>query len=170
MRLYKLLLVLFPIPLAIRIFPELLSRSYPIGFDTTVYYIPKMVEGTYLAESIPELLKTTSLYYIIETIFYRILPNPIWIIKFLGPVLYATMITLIGLYAYYRLRLSIKWLLILISISSLSLIGLRLAWDLYRNMLGLIFLITTLILLNSDDKRIKYSGVLTSFLAVWSHD
>ena len=170
MKLYKLLLILFPIPLAIRILPELISGTYPLGFDTTVYYIPRMVEGTYLMKSILDLLKTTSLYYIIETIFYRISSNPILIIKFLGPMLYATMITLIGLYAYYRLRLSIKWLLILVSISSLSLIGLRLAWDLYRNMLGLIFLITTLILLNSHDKRIKYSGVLTSFLAVWSHE
>lgn len=166
----KLLVILYSIPLFIRLLPEILAWPYPLGFDTVTYYIPKMVKGTYLKMSIPSLMKTTSLYYILETILYRIYPDPVLIIKILGPILYATMITLIGLYAYKRVGFDWRWTIVCVAVASLSLIGLRLAWDLYRNMLGFIFAFATLITITSKNKNIRYISMILGFLTVWSHE
>ncbi len=166
----KSLLGLFCIPFIIRLIPELISFPYPLGFDTVVFYLPSMVgEGSnwYTLESI---LRKAPLYYIIQDTLYQIYPDPIIILKVMGPLLYGLLFLVIGIYVKKVMSIDTKLLYLGILISSLSIISLRMSWDLYRNMLGLIFAISTLILLRDSRYYAKLLAIITTFLTVISHE
>lgn len=70
--------------------------------------------------------------------------NPVWIFKVMGPILYGTMI-----WALFRfLRIGLKWpdkqAIGGALLTSLYFVTLRISWDLYRNMLGLTFILVSL--------------------------
>jgi hypothetical protein len=85
--------------------------------------------------------------------------NPVWIFKVMGPILYGSMI-----FALFRfLRLGLEWnprqALGGALLTSLYFVSLRVSWDLYRNMLGLTFILLTLVFLR-DHKGLRNRGLL----------
>src|SRR5213592_3390406 len=94
------------------------------------------------------MLGTAPLMYMISVPAYLASGvNPVWIFKIMGPLLYGSMI-----WALYRfLRASLGWhersALGGALFASLYFVTLRISWDLYRNMLGLTFILLTLPLL-----------------------
>ena len=139
------------LPFIIRLIPEAIAWPYPLGFDTLGYYIPAMrwwinpFSGQSLPMDILGLFKTAGLFYVLAVGFNRyLMPDPFIAVKLLGPVL----IGFVSLSAYFYGRLSLRWdfrkALFASLIATLYFVGLRISWELYRNMLGVVFLFAAL--------------------------
>ena len=165
----KISIASFSIPMVIRLIPELIMYPYPIGFDTVTAYLSKIMYGNILGLGLFDILKKTNLYYLVQQFVYNLVGDPILTIKILGPILYGLLFLSIGLYTYQKYKVDLKHLVIGILIVSISILALRIGWDLYRNMLGLFFAISTLTMLNLDDKM-RVLAVLPASLTALSHE
>jgi hypothetical protein len=136
------------IPLGIRSIPEILVGPYPVGWDTIAFYVPNTLDWAAGKASFLQMLGTAPLMYMISVPVYKASHvNPVWIFKVMGPLLYGSMI-----FALFRfLRLGLKWndrmALGGALLTSLYFVTLRISWDLYRNMLGLTFILVALVYL-----------------------
>ncbi len=154
----------FLIPLAIRAVPEIIVGPYPVGFDTIAFYVPNTIDWAAGKASVLGMLRTAPLIYWISVPAYLLSRvNPVWIFKFLGPLLYGCLSL-----AFFRfLRLAITWsekrALGGTLFASLYFVTLRIGWDLYRNMLGLTFILLSLPLLQ-DLKGLKSELALSVLL------
>jgi hypothetical protein len=146
----------FLIPLSIRSIPEILVGPYPIGWDTIAFYVPNTLDWATGKTGWLTMLGTAPLMYMISVPVYWISRvNPVWIFKIMGPILYGSMI-----WALFRfLRIGLKWpdnqALGGALLTSLYFVTLRISWDLYRNMLGLTFILLSLPLLGNLETRKK---------------
>jgi len=158
-------LVAFLIPLGIRAFPEILVGPYPIGWDTIAFYVPNTLDWAAGKAGFAEILGTAPLMYMISVPVYLLSRvNPVWIFKIMGPILYGTMI-----WSLFRfLQIGLKWpdkqALGGALITSLYFVTLRISWDLYRNMLGLTFILLSLPLI--EDMKGPRKQVLLSAIIV----
>jgi hypothetical protein len=114
------------------------------------------------------MLGTAPLMYMISVpVYWASRVNPVWIFKIMGPILYGTMI-----WALFRfLRTGLKWpekqALGGALLTSLYFVTLRISWDLYRNMLGLTFILLSLPLIEDMKGRRKQALLsVLIFLAV----
>src|SRR5438093_10332389 len=165
-RSYRFALAAFLIPLFIRAIPEILVGPYPIGWDTIAFYVPNTLDWAAGKAGFTEILGTAPLMYMISVPVYLLSRvNPVWIFKIMGPILYGSMI-----WALFRfLRIGLKWpdkqALGSVLLTSLYFVTLRISWDLYRNMLGLTFILLSLPLLE-DWKTPRKGGVLSLLLVL----
>ena len=149
-RKHRFLLAAFLIPLGIRAIPEILVGPYPIGWDTIAFYVPNTLDWAAGKAGLAEIVGTAPLMYMISVPAYLLSRvNPVWIFKIMGPVLYGIMIG-----ALFRfLRIGLKWpdkqALGGALLTSLYFVTLRVSWDMYRNMLGLTFILLSLPLLQN---------------------
>src|SRR6267378_426730 len=147
-RSYRFALAAFLIPVLIRSIPEILVGPYPIGWDTIAFYVPNTLDWATGKARFTEILGTAPLMYMISVpVYYLSRVNPVWIFKIMGPILYGSMI-----WALFRfLKIGLKWpdkqALGAALLTSLYFVTLRISWDLYRNMLGLTFILLSLPLL-----------------------
>jgi len=155
--------------LVVRTIPEILSWPYPLGFDTVAYYLPTMIRGTYVNLSFAA-FRSRGFFYWTITILYKALGDPFVTIKVLGVSLYAAFALTVYLYSWRGFNLTPKTCFISGLLASLSLLSLRLGWDLYRNLLGLTLSLATLLAATSEDLRVKFISVPLGFLAVWIHE
>ncbi len=162
---HRFRLAAFLIPLGIRSIPEIIVGQYPVGWDTIAFYVPNTLDWAAGKASVLQMLGTAPLMYMISVPVYLLLSvNPVWIFKVMGPVLYGTMI-----WALFRfLRLGLRWperqALGGALMTSLYFVTLRISWDLYRNMLGLTFILLSLPLL--EDWKSPRKQALLSVLVV----
>jgi len=142
---HKFALVAFLIPLGIRAIPEIIVGSFPLGFDTISFYVPYTLDWAAGKTGAMTMLGMAPLIYMISVPLYLLLRvNPVWIFKVMGPVLYGCMI-----WSLFRfLRLGLRWTgrqaFGSALMASLYFVTLRIGWDLYRNMLGLTFILLSL--------------------------
>src|SRR2546425_7640605 len=147
---YRFALAAFLVPVFIRSIPEILVGPYPIGWDTIAFYVPNTLDWAAGKAGFTEILGTAPLMYMISIPVYWVLRvNPVWIFKIIGPILYGTMV-----WSLFRfLRIGLKWpdkqALGGALMTSLYFVTLRISWDLYRNMLGLTFILLSLPLLQN---------------------
>jgi len=163
-------IMIFILPFFIRLIPEIIAWPYPIGFDTLIY-ADIILEGTYLQKNLIELFKSTSLFYIISTAINKILGDAILTVKILGPILFAILCYM--LYLYSRIVLKWKvWKCFMVSLlAGTYFVSLRISWEMYRQMLGSIFLIAILIALRFQNMKIKLLTIsILGLLIVWSHE
>src|SRR5438309_4226906 len=104
------------------------------------------------------------MYMISVPVYWVSRVNPVWIFKIMGPILYGSMI-----WALFRfLKIGLKWpdkqALGGALLTALYFVTLRISWDLYRNMLGLTFILLSLPLL--EDWKTPRKGVLLSTLII----
>src|SRR6266568_4673311 len=149
-RSYRFALAAFLIPLFIRSIPEILVGPYPIGWDTIAFYVPNTLDWAAGKAGFVQILGTAPLMYMISVPVYLLSRiNPVWIFKVMGPILYGTMI--LALFRF--LRIGLKWpdkqALGGALLTSLYFVTLRISWDLYRNMLGLTFILLSLPLIEN---------------------
>src|SRR5438309_3287136 len=162
---HRFLLAAFLIPLGIRAIPEILVGPYPVGWDTIAFYVPNTLDWAAGKAGFTEILGTAPLMYMISVPVYWISRvNPVWIFKIMGPILYGSMI-----WALFRfLKIGLKWpekqALGGALLTSLYFVTLRISWDLYRNMLGLTFILLSLPLI--EDWKTPRKGGLLSLLLV----
>jgi len=144
-RQYKFALAAFLIPLGIRTIPEIIVGPYPVGWDTIAFYVPSTLDLAAGRVGPLGMLGGAPLMYMISLPVYLVSGvNPIWIFKVMGPGLYGCMA-----WALYRfLRVSLSWpgkqALGGVMLSALYFVTLRIGWDLYRNMLGMTFILLSL--------------------------
>src|SRR5947209_5929775 len=147
---YRFALAAFLIPLFIRTIPEILVGPYPIGWDTIAFYAPNTLDWAAGKTGFVQILGTAPLMYMISIPVYWVSRvNPVWIFKIMGPILYGSMI-----WSLFRfLKIGLKWpdkqALGGALMTSLYFVTLRISWDLYRNMLGLTFILLSLPLLQN---------------------
>src|SRR2546428_1915129 len=165
-RSYRFALAAFLIPLFIRAIPEILVGPYPVGWDTIAFYVPNTLDWAAGKAGFIEILGTAPLMYMISVPIYLLTRvNPVWIFKIMGPILYGSMI--LALFRF--LKIGLKWpdkqALGSALLSSLYFVTLRISWDLYRNMLGLTFILLSLPLLE-ERGCFRKQAVLSSFLVL----
>ena len=160
-RKHRFLLAAFLIPLGIRAIPEILVGPYPIGWDTIAFYVPNTLDWAAGKAGLAEIVGTAPLMYMISVPVYLLSRvNPVWIFKIMGPVLYGSMI--LALFRF--LRIGLKWpdkqALGGALLTSLYFVTLRVSWDMYRNMLGLTFILLGLPLIE-DLKGVRNQALLS---------
>src|SRR5438876_3957003 len=162
---YRFALAAFLVPVFIRSIPEILVGPYPIGWDTIAFYVPNTQDWAAGKAGFTEILGTAPLMYTIYVPVYWVSRvNPVWMFKIMGPILYGSMI-----WALFRfLRIGLKWpdkqALGGALLTSLYFVTLRISWDLYRNMLGLTFILLSLPLI--EDMKGPRKQALLSVLIV----
>jgi hypothetical protein len=161
-RKHRLLLAAFLVPLGIRSIPEILVGPYPIGWDTIAFYVPNTLDWAAGKAGFAEILGTAPLMYMISVPVYLLSRvNPVWIFKIMGPILYGTMI--VALFRF--LRLGLNWpdnkALGGALLTSLYFVTLRVSWDMYRNMLGLTFILLSLPSIGGDLRSPRKQALLS---------
>jgi len=162
----------FLVPLVIRTIPEVIAWPYPLGFDTVFFYVPWMLQGYPFNFSLLDLLRQTSLFPAVATLLNRwVISDPILVIKVLGPLLYGLLGISIYEFSIRGLRWSERKSLILVYVASVYFVSLCISWELYRQMLGTIFLLLALIAYTSFDGKARYLALSScAVLVVMSHE
>jgi hypothetical protein len=165
-RSYRFALAAFLVPVFIRSIPEILVGPYPIGWDTIAFYVPNTLDWAAGKAGFTEILGTAPLMYMISVPVYLVSRvNPVWIFKIMGPILYGSMI-----WALFRfLKIGLKWpdkqALGGALLTSLYFVTLRISWDLYRNMLGLTFILLSLPLIE-EAKGPRKQALLSALIVL----
>ena len=162
----------FLIPFAIRLIPEALAWPYPIGFDTIYTYVSWIESGYPLNLDPLMMIKGTRLFPLLALLMDRMLfNNAILTVKILGPLLHA----FLGLSMYIFARRVLNWeawkSLLLAAFSSLYFVSLRISWEMYRQMLGTVFLFLALSCYWSSRSRKAAAAMpLLTLLTILSHE
>src|SRR3989442_9297680 len=157
-------LAAFLVSVFIRSIPEILVGPYPIGWVTIAFYVPNALDWATGKTGFTTILGTAPLMYMITVPVYWITRvNPVWIFKIIGPILYGGMI-----WALFRfLKIGLNWpdnqALGGALLTSLYFVTLRISWDLYRNMLGLTFILLSLPLIE-DSKGPRKQALLSALI------
>ncbi len=165
-RSYRFALAAFLIPLFIRSIPEILVGPYPIGWDTIAFYVPNTLDWAAGKAGFTGILGTAPLMYMISVPVYWVSRvNPVWIFKIMGPILYGSMIWALFRFLKIGLRWPDKQALGGALLTSLYFVTLRISWDLYRNMLGLTFILLSLPLIE-DMKGPRKQALLSALIVL----
>ncbi len=161
---YRYELAAFLLPLFIRALPEVVVGPYPVGFDTIAFYVPNTLDWAAGKVGTLEILGTAPLMYLVSVPLFLLGADPVFLFKVMGPVLYGAMI-----WALFRfLQTCLGWndahslgggLLVAAYFAVL-----RIGWDMYRNMLGLTFILLSLVVL--EGPRTRSRELLLSGLVV----
>src|SRR5664280_2000619 len=169
-RKYGWVLASFFIPLMIRSIPEILSWPYPLGLDT-LNVMPQIQQAWVFSLGPVGFLQHTNLFLLLATLLYELFHNVVTVTKILGPLLLAALSFTMYLYARKGLCWSNKKSLLVSILVATYFVSLRDSWDLYRQTLGLIFLMAALISLKSfKSPRRYYAASFFMVLTVLSHE
>ena len=163
-------LVIFLMGVAIRGIPEFLVSWYPIGYETITYYAPPLLEfGEFgFVEVFFGFFVSGPLFYLLLW-FARVISgaHPYLLLKLIGPILYGGLAVSFMHFLTKGLKLDKKMAFVGTLIFIFQVATLRISWDRFRNVLGLIFLFTTLTVFRHDSKHrwwfVGLFAVLTAF-------
>jgi hypothetical protein len=140
----RFLLLSFLFPFGIRIIPEILAGPWPLGFDTVWVYAPfvKQVETQGAGPAMAGVLGQHTapiMYALLAAVAWITQAAPFAVTKATAPLLYG----LLGLSLYSFARNGLRWdqrrSLWVVVLSALYFVPLRFSWDMYKNILGLVF-------------------------------
>ncbi|MCW4005050.1 MAG: hypothetical protein NWF04_00415 [Candidatus Bathyarchaeota archaeon] len=167
---FKLLLTCLSIGFIVRLVPEVLAFSTPIGFDT-IHYASLMKSGVVFSNWSSFFVNTWLLDAFIVPLYSVFNVDPFVLLKFVAPMLYG--LNVAGVYWFARKGLGWSTNLSLIAgvFFALQLASLRISWDLLRNTLGLAVLLFAF----SYVKAVKSFWSLAAFsafslLSVFAHE
>ncbi len=145
----------FLVAVTLRGIPELLVSRYPIGYETITWYAPPMFAFSEqgLIDVFFEFLRAGPLFYILMW-FTQVMSgaHPYLILKIVGPLLYGGLSLSFLLFLKRGLKLSGKTAFITALLLVVQVAALRVSWDRFRTVLGLIFVFATLVALRSEHK------------------
>lgn len=154
----------------IRLIPELLAFSSPIGFDT-IYYAYMMKSGVIWSNWSAFFPSSWLLYALIVPLYSLLQTDPFLLLKIIAPLLFG--LNVAGVYWFARKLLGWDMRMGLLAgvFFALQLASLRLSWDLLRNTFGLGILLFTLSFVKEiDSKRSFALFVALSLLTVFAHE
>ena len=154
----------------VRLVPEVLAFSSPIGWDT-IYYATVMKSGVVWANW-GQFFTTTWLLHAVTVPLYSLSGiDPFVLLKVVAPALYG--LTSAGVYWFGRklLRWDVKMCLVAVGLFAVQLASLRVSWDFLRNTLGMGILLFTLPLVERVSSRRGFVAfVVLSLLTVFAHE
>ena len=163
------LLAAFFVPLMVRSIPEILSWPYPLGLDTLTL-IPGIQQAWVFSLGPVGFLQSTNLFLLLATLLNGLFHNVVTVTKILGPLVLAALSFTMYLYARKGLCWSSRKSLLVSILVATYFVSLRDSWDLYRQTLGLVFLMATLVSLKSfNSPRRYYAASFFMVLTVFSH-
>jgi hypothetical protein len=154
----------------VRLVPELLAFSAPIGFDT-VYYAAVMKSGVVWANWSSVFTSTWLLDAFTVPLYGVSQVDPFVLLKVVAPALYG--LNVAGVYWFGRRLLGwdVKMCLAAAGLFALQLASLRISWDLLRNTLGMGLLLFALPFVGKlDSKRSFAAFAFLSLLTVFAHE
>ena len=150
----------------LRTIPVILAWPYPVGYDTTAFYIPAM-EAAF--PSVQQLFTQGSFLSVIMILFYRIYSNPFVIDDAFGIAIQAILAYSVYVYARKVPELKPQIAFLASIIFSFNLLTLRLTWDQYRMSLSIVCVIFTLIFLGSKSALVRYLSIpLTAVASIFN--
>jgi hypothetical protein len=166
----KVLSVVFLFGFLVRLVPELIAFSSPIGFDT-VYYAVVMKSGVVWANWGSFFTSTWLLYGLTVPLYAVSGVDPFVLLKVVAPALYG--LNAAGVYWFSRrfLGWDVKLGLAAVGLFAFSFAALRISWDLLRNTLGMGLLLFCLPLISRVGSRRGFVGfAVLSLLTVFAHE
>jgi hypothetical protein len=163
-------LLAFSIPAGVRSIPQILSGPYPIGFDT-IRYISSIQSGYVFSLGAIGFFKGTNLFYVLAALPYALSHDAVGTMNVLGPLLLGILCFMVYIYAR-KLLFWTGWKSLIVAILvSVYFVSLRNSWDLYRQTLGIIFLLGALVSLKYfPSPRKYYVSSALMVLTVLSHE
>lgn len=143
-------LIIFIVAAGLRAWPEIKAGIWPIGYDTFNTYAPEILkfDGNFLRW----FFSANFLYFLLWPFYKFFGLSPYLIIKIAGPIIYGAL----AMVFYLFTRKYLKWGRALSLFAGILLViqlpALRMSWELFRNMLALIFLLPAFYLLDNQQK------------------
>jgi hypothetical protein len=154
----------------VRLVPELLAGSQPIGFDT-IYYAVVMKNGVVWQHWSSFFTSTWLLYAVIVPLQNVSSADSFLLLKVLAPVLYGLNVAGVFWVAKKMLGWNVHMALLAGALFAFQLASLRISWDLLRNTLGMAALLFTLPFVGKLDSKRGLAGfVVLSLLTVFAHE
>ncbi|MGB9960258.1 MAG: hypothetical protein ACPLKQ_07050 [Candidatus Bathyarchaeales archaeon] len=139
---------------------------YLVGFDPLGYYIPYVFTWLRNGVNFWCLMREAPLFYLLIMPAAFMGTTPLIItLKILPPILHGLLAITIYFYANKALAWPLRKSLAVALLATLYFVALRISWDLLRNELGLIFLFTSLILLNKLNNGKKHYALASLVMA-----
>jgi len=161
-------LFFFAVGLVLRGTPELLVTLYPVGYETITYYAPAMMSfhSKSLADVFVETFRAGPLFYVLMWLASMVSgAHSFLLLKVTGPVLYGCLAVVFFVFLRVGLRLEWKMAFLATLLLVFQPVALRVSWDRFRTVLGLVFLFVTLIALKGSSRfrwlLVAVFGVLT---------
>jgi hypothetical protein len=166
----KALIACLSIGFFIRLIPELLAFSLPIGFDT-IYYATVMKNGVLLAHWSDFFASSWLLYAFIVPLYNFSQTDPFLLLKIVAPLLFG--LNVAGVYWFSRKMLgwNLRMGVLTGLFFALQLASLRISWDLLRNTLGLgilLFALSYIKEINSKRGFVLFASL--ALLSVFAHE
>jgi hypothetical protein len=161
-------LIVFVIPLIVRVIPEILMGPYIVGFDTLGFYVPNTLLWLHDGVNIGNFLATAPLFYTVFMSLVALGGSPVLVLKIISPLLLSFLSLSMYAYAKRGLGWSPSKSAFVAFLGSIYFVALRASWDQLREELGLIFFFAVLMLLISKkDRSWKHNVILSlSMVAV----
>jgi hypothetical protein len=151
----------FIIPFVFRLFLEVYSLPYTIGYDTVTAYIPSV--SSHFSTSGNLLISIGPLYYAIAILIQNLLQDPTLTVKILAVSLQGFFG--LSVFLWGTTFLNKKNALFFSLIASFYFSTLRISWDLQRNVLGLCFLFLCMYAFGSIQNK-KISSIIIPLFAI----
>ena len=166
-------LLFFVCGLVLRGVPELLVSWYPVGYETITWYAPGMMAfaGRGLGDVFVEFFRSGPLFYVLMWFAVNVFgAHPFVVLKVFGPLLYGCLA--VSFFAFVRRGLRLEWRLAFVATLLLvfQVAALRVSWDRFRTVLGLVFVFSALTVLRSDSRRKWWFVGGLAILAVFSRE
>ena len=166
----KALSLIFLAGFVIRLVPELLASTAPIGFDT-VYYAVWMKDGVVWANWSSFFTSSWLLNALTVPLYSVSQVDPFLLLKVVAPALYG--LNVAGMYWVSRKMLGwdVKLCLAAVGLFAFQLAALRISWDLLRNTLGMGLLLFAMPFVGRIGSKKDFAVfALLSLLAVFAHE
>ncbi len=169
-------LLSFLAPLIVRAIPEIVSFPWPLGYDTVTWYAPvinlcQIYGPLYSLTVFTDWRNAPLLYMFMGFLGYVSRLDPFLVTKCFGPFLSGCLGLVVFFFSRNYLGWSDKKSLACALICASYFVTLRLTWDSYRNVLGLILFIIALSQLpNLEKRRNALLFFVFCFLCAFSHE
>jgi hypothetical protein len=166
----KALSLMFLSGFLVRLVPELLAGTVPIGFDT-VYYASVMKSGVIWANWSSFFTSTWLLHALTVPLYSISQIAPFLLLKIVAPALYGLNVAGVYWVGKKMLGWDIKLCLAAAGLFAVQMAALRISWDLLRNTLGMGLLLFALPFVGKiSSKRDFVIFALLSLLTVFAHE
>lgn len=169
-------LLSFLVPLVVRAIPEVVSFPWPLGYDTVTWYAPvvnfcQIYGPLYSLTVLADWRMAPLLYMVMGVMGYILGVDPLLMTKIFGPLLSGCLGFSVFYFSKSYLGWSDKKSLACALFCTSYFVTLRLTWDSYRNVLGLIFFVLAVAATSNLNKRWgMFFLFVFSFLCAFSHE
>ena len=180
-------LTIFLMAFFIRLIPEIIIPSYPIGYETITYYAPALIpsqpsSGILFYDLLAQFLNANQpltntlragpLFYILMFLFAQFSgANSFLVLKIVGPLLYGTLAVSFLFFARRALKMEIKIAFLATLLMIFQIAALRESWDRFRTVLALVFFFVSLTVLKNKKSTRKWLTIaILGILTVLTRD